>query len=79
MIVNAYLNVTPKQWEEIKRKYVEPNMYHIVSKSKRKNKRCDECGAYRSCSSYEGYCCDEGCLVDSNSTCENWYDWHIAK
>lgn len=36
MIVNAYLKVTQKQWEDIKEKYVEPNMYHIVSSSKRK-------------------------------------------
>ena len=26
MIVNAYLKVTQKQWEDIKEKYVEPNM-----------------------------------------------------
>lgn len=25
MIVNAYLKVTQKQWEDIKEKYVEPN------------------------------------------------------
>lgn len=46
MIVNAYLKVTQKQWEDIKEKYVEPNMYHIVSSSKRKCKRCDGCSAY---------------------------------
>lgn len=73
MLVNAYLNVTPKQWEEIKEKYVETNMYHIVSNSKRKDKRCDECGAYCPCSSYEGYCCNEECLVDGNNTCEDWH------
>lgn len=28
MIVNAYLNVTQEQWEGIKEKYVEQNMYH---------------------------------------------------
>ena len=41
MIVNAYLKVTPKQWEEIREKYVESNMYHVISDSKRKTKRCD--------------------------------------
>lgn len=39
MIVNAYLNVTQEQWEGIKEKYVEQNMYHIVSNSKRDCKR----------------------------------------
>ena len=73
MLVNAYLKVTPKQWEEIKEKYVEPNMYHVVSDSKRKNKRCDDCGAYCPCSSYEGYCLDEEALVDGNGTCEMWH------
>lgn len=42
MIVNVYLKVTQKQWEDIKEKYVEPNMYHIISDSKRKHKRCDD-------------------------------------
>lgn len=74
MIVNAYLNVTPEQWEEIKEKYVEPNMYHIVSNSKRKTKRCDDCGAYCLCTSYEGYCCNVEGLVDCNGTCENWHE-----
>lgn len=73
MIINAYLKVTPKQWEEIKEKYVEQNMYHIMSNSKRKNKRCDECGAYCSCTSYEGYCMEEAGLVDGNGTCEMWH------
>ena len=73
MIVNAYLKVTPKQWEEIKEKYVESNMYHIVSNSNRKNKRCDECGAYCPCSSYEGYCMEQEGLVDCNATCEDWH------
>jgi len=58
MIVNAYLNVTEKQWKEIKEKYVETNMYHIVSNSKRKCKRCDECAAYNAWSGYNAdYCC----------------------
>ena len=74
MIVNAYLNVTPEEWEEIKKKYVEPNMYHIVSDSKRKKKRCDDCGAYCPCSSYEGYCLEQECLVDGNDTCEEWHE-----
>lgn len=43
MIVNAYLNVTPKQWEEIKAKYVDSNMYHIIPNSRRKNRRCGTC------------------------------------
>ncbi len=29
MIVNAYLKVTQKQWEDIKEKYVEPKKKHI--------------------------------------------------
>lgn len=75
MIVNAYLNVTEKQWKEIKEKYVEANMYHIVSNSKRKCKRCDECAAYNACSSYEGYCLNEEGLVDGNSTCSDWHEY----
>ena len=75
MIVNAYLNVTEKQWKEIKEKYVEANMYHIVSNSKRKCKRCDGCAAYNACSSYEGYCLNEEGLVDGNSTCEEWHEY----
>lgn len=50
MIVNAYLNVTQEQWEGIKEKYVEQNMYHIVSNSKRKCKRCDDCKMYNNSS-----------------------------
>lgn len=73
MIVNAYLKVTPKQWEEIRERYVESNMYHIISDSKRKNKRCDDCGAYCPCSSYEGFCMIEEDLVDANGTCESWH------
>lgn len=73
MIVNAYLKVTPKQWEEIKAKYVDANMYHIVSDSKRKKNRCDECSAYFPCSSYEGFCQCEESLVDANGTCEDWH------
>lgn len=73
MLVNAYLKVTPAQWEEIKKKYVEPNMYHIVSSSRRKNKRCDSCGAYYPCTQYEGYCDNSGGLVDGNNTCEYWH------
>ena len=73
MIVNAYLNVTQKQWEDIKEKYAEPNMYHIVSKSKRKCKRCDECSAYNPCTTYEGYSTEVEGLVDRNSTCESWH------
>ncbi len=72
MIVNAYLKVTQKQWENIKEKYVEPNMYHIVSSSKRKCKRCDGCSAYNPCTIYEGYCTEVEGLVDRNSTCESW-------
>lgn len=75
MIINAYLNVTEKQWKEIKEKYVEANMYHIVSNSKRKCKRCDECAAYNACSSYEGYCLNEESLVDGNSTCSDWHEY----
>ena len=73
MLVNAYLKVTPKQWEEIKEKYVESNMYHVISDSKRKNKRCDDCGAYCPCTQYEGYCLEEEGLVDGNDTCEEWH------
>lgn len=73
MVVNAYLNVTQEQWEEIKKKYVEPNMYHIVSNSKRKCKRCDDCKMYNPCSTYEGFCLETNELVDGNSTCESWY------
>ena len=73
MIVNAYLKVTQKQWEDIKEKYVEPNMYHIVSNSKRKCERCDECSAYNPCTTYEGYCTELEGLVDRNFTCENWH------
>lgn len=73
MLVNAYLNVTPKQWEEIKEKYVEPNMYHVISNSKRKNKRCDECVNYCPCTRYEGFCVSEEGLVDGNDTCEDWH------
>lgn len=72
MIVNAYLKVTQKQWEDIKEKYVEPNMYHIISSSKRKCERCDECSAYNPCTTYEGYCTEVEGLVDRNFTCENW-------
>ena len=71
MIVNAYLKVTQKQWEDIKEKYVEPNMYHIVSSSKRKCKRCDGCSAYNPCTTYEGYCAEVEGLVDRNSTCNS--------
>lgn len=63
MIVNAYLNVTQEQWEEIK----------IVSNSKRKCKRCDDCKMYNPCSTYEGFCLETNELVDGNSTCESWY------
>ena len=73
MVVNAYLNVTQEQWEEIKKKYVEPNMYHIVSNSKRKCKRCDDCKMYNPCSTYEGFWLETNELVDGNSTCESWY------
>ena len=73
MIVNAYLKVTQKQWEDIKEKYVEPNMYHIVSSSKRKCKRCDGCSAYNTCTTYEGSCTEVEGLVDRNSTCESWH------
>lgn len=73
MIVNAYLKVTPEEWNRIKDAYVEPNMYHIVSNSKRKNRRCDECNAYNSCTSYEGYCAEMEELVDGNNTCEYWH------
>ena len=73
MIVNAYLNVTQEQWKEIKEKYVESNMYHIVSNSKRKCKRCDDFKMYNPCSSYEGFCLETNELVDGNSTCESWY------
>lgn len=73
MIVNAYLNVTPEQWEKIKNRYVERNMYHVVSNSKRKNKRCDDCSAYCTCSSYEGYCLESDGLVDGNDTCDMWH------
>lgn len=74
MIVNAYLNVTPEQWEEIKGKYVEPNMSHVVSDSKRKTKRCDHCGSYCECTSYEGFCYMQEGLVDGNGTCEEWHE-----
>ena len=74
MIVNAYLKVTPKQWEEIKEKYVESNMYHILSNSKRKNKRCDDCGAYCPCSSYEGYCLEYAEVVEGSANCEAWHE-----
>lgn len=73
MIVNAYLKVTPKQWEEIKAKYVEPNTYRIMSNSKRKCKRCEDCGAYNPCTSHEGYCLEEEGLVGKNETCEGWH------
>ena len=73
MIVNVYLKVTQKQWEDIKEKYVEPNMYHIVSDSKRKHKRCDGCSAYNPCTTYEGYCTEVEGLVDRNSTCKSWH------
>ena len=72
MIVNAYLKVTPEQWEKIKKKYVEPNMYHVVSSSKRKNKRCDDCNMYASCTAYEGFCLETNELVCGNSTCDSW-------
>ena len=77
MIVNAYLKLTPKQWEEIKKKYVEPSMcstYHIVDNTNRKNKRCDDCSAYCPCSSYEGYCLEEEVLVAGCGTCEDWHN-----
>lgn len=74
MIVNAYLDVTPKQWEEIKKNYVAPNMYHIVKNTNRKHKRCDDCMAYCPCTSYEGYCLEEEMLVDGSGTCEDWHD-----
>ena len=73
MIVNAYLNVTQEQWEEIKKKYVEQNMYHIVSNSKRKCNRWDDCKMYNPCSTYEGFCLETNELVDGNFTCESWY------
>ena len=73
MIINAYLKVSPKEWEEIKKKYVEPNMYHIISDSRRKCKRCDDCSSYNPCSTYEGYCFESEELVDRNGTCENWH------
>ena len=73
MIVNAYLKVTSKQWEEIKAKYVEPNMYHVISSSRRKCKRCDDCGPYNPCTDYEGYCFEQEGLVDGNGTCESWH------
>ena len=43
-------------------------MYHIVSSSKRKCKRCDGCSAYNPCTTYEGYCTEVEGLVDRNST-----------
>ena len=74
MLINAYLNVTAKQWEEIKEKYVEPNMYHTVKTTKRVHKRCDDCGAYCPCTSYEGYCLSAEELVDACDTCSEWHE-----
>lgn len=51
----------------------EQNMYHIVSNSKRKCKRCDDCKMYNPCSTYEGFCLETNELVDGNFTCESWY------
>lgn len=73
MIVNAYLKVSPKQWEEIKNKYVEANMYHVVENTK-KNKRCDNCQYYNRCTEYEGFCSKEEALVDAGSTCDIYYE-----
>ena len=43
-------------------------MYHIISNSKRKCRRCDNCGAYYPCTTYEGYCMEVEGLVDKNGT-----------
>lgn len=72
MLVRAYLIVTPTQLKEID-KYIEN--YTIVEKRKRKNKRCDWCGAYCPCTKYEGYCSEGEGIVSCSSTCEEWHEY----
>lgn len=71
MIINAYLDVTDKEWEDIK-KHVKPDMYRIIKKNNRKHNRCDNCSMYTACSVYEGFCLETNELVCGNGTCDSY-------
>lgn len=72
MIVNAYLDITPQEWENIKKKYVKPGMYRIIKNTRREHKRCDDCHMYTSCTAYEGFCLETNDLVCGNNNCDNY-------